>query len=420
MPRYQPGPEAPAWVDEFSATLRGSPRRPRTGMAPPRDPANTLTLCVFIDAFGWELLRRHSFLDDLLSVKAPLQTVLGYSCTCDPTILTGRSPREHGHFSFYRYAPQESPFRRLGLLRLLPKAVARRGRVRRLMSRAIARAMGYTGYFQLYNMPFEYLRYFDYTEKRDLYQTGGINSGMPTIFDRLRDRRIKFHLSDWRRSEQHNLAAATESIERREANFVYLYLAAMDGLLHAHGTRSPIITEKIAWYAGQIRQLVDQAEQRYGDVRVFVFSDHGMTDVMDTCDLIPQIESLGLRFGENYAAVYDSTMARFWFKSAAAERRVVATLQAEPRGHILSDDELRRYGCDFPDRRYGELFFLLDPGVLLCPSFMGDKPLAAMHGYDPFHRDSVAMFASNVAVDPMPRGLADINGLMIRESGVAA
>ena len=76
MPRYQPGPEAPAWVDEFSATLRGSPRRPRTGMAPPRDPANTLTLCVFIDAFGWELLRRHSFLDDLLSVKAPLQTVL--------------------------------------------------------------------------------------------------------------------------------------------------------------------------------------------------------------------------------------------------------------------------------------------------------------------------------------------------------
>ncbi|MBI2951474.1 hypothetical protein HYY27_05230, partial [bacterium] len=58
-----------------------------------------LALFVFIDAFGWEILRRRPFLDDLLKVKAPLTTVLGYSSTCDPTILTGRLPREHGHFS---------------------------------------------------------------------------------------------------------------------------------------------------------------------------------------------------------------------------------------------------------------------------------------------------------------------------------
>jgi hypothetical protein len=47
-----------------------------------------LTLCVFIDALGWEVLQRHPFLDDILAVKAPLNTIFGYSSTCDPTILT--------------------------------------------------------------------------------------------------------------------------------------------------------------------------------------------------------------------------------------------------------------------------------------------------------------------------------------------
>jgi hypothetical protein len=45
------------------------------------------------------------------SKKHPLQTVLGYTSTCIPTILTGKSPQEHGHFSFFYYDPHESPFR---------------------------------------------------------------------------------------------------------------------------------------------------------------------------------------------------------------------------------------------------------------------------------------------------------------------
>src|SRR5947209_16258995 len=94
-----------------------------------------LSLFVFIDAFGWELLQRNSFLDDVLQTKAPLGTIFGYSSTCDPTILTGKLPREHGHFSFFYHNPSGSPFRICRLLRFLPAFVTRRGRVRRLMSR---------------------------------------------------------------------------------------------------------------------------------------------------------------------------------------------------------------------------------------------------------------------------------------------
>jgi len=375
-----------------------------------------LGLFVFIDAFGWENLGQRSFLDDVLVTKAPLNTVFGYSSTCVPTILTGKLPRDHGHFAFFCFTPHKSPFGLCRYLQVLPTSITRRGRVRRLLSRILRRRHGYTGYFQIYNVPLDYLPYFEYSEQYDLYQRGGINSGVPTIFDHLRDHEVPFYLSDWRATEEANLRAINAALEKDEVAFAYLYLGHLDALLHQYGAWHPIVDEKVQWYDRQLRGVLARACKRYDTVNLYVFSDHGMTDVIDHCDLIPQITRTGLRFGVDYGAMYDGTMARFWFRHEGARRKIVEALEREPRGRILSDETLREYGCDFPTNRYGDLFFLLDPGGLLCPSFTGETPLAAMHGYDPCHRDSIAMFASNVAVDPMPQRLDDVYAVMLRET----
>lgn len=375
-----------------------------------------LGLFVFIDALGWELLNRYPFLDDVLITKTPLQTVFGYSSTCDPTILTGLMPQDHGHFSFFYYIPSLSPFGVCRWMSLLPQAITRRGRVRRLMSRAIRRYYGYTGYFQIYNMPFRHLSLFDYSEKRDIYQPGGINSGAPNIFDHLREQDAPFYLSDWRRPEIENLAALHTALNDGQSAFAYLYLAAMDADLHAHGTGSPVVARKMQWYEQQLRRLITNAERRYDPVHLYIFSDHGMTDVTVGSSLMPRIFSLGLKFGEDYVAVFDSTMVRFWFLRNGARERIVEALEDEPGGRILTDADLEAYGCLFPNRKYGELFYLADPGVLICPSFMGETMLAGMHGYDPAHKDSVAMFASNIVPDAMPAGLVDLYGLMRMEA----
>lgn len=376
-----------------------------------------VALFVFIDAFGWELLKRHpDFLADELPFRSRLESVLGYSSTCDPTIITGLMPQDHGHFSFFAYAPEKSPFRLLKPLALLPRSITRRGRVRRMMSRFIKRLYGYTGYFQIYNMPFDRLDLFEYTEKRDLYQPGGINSGAPTVFDFLRGNGIPFHLSDWRRPEEENLASLRAELDKGGIRFAYLYMAAMDAILHAEGTASPRVSEKIAWYDRELRRVLEHARRRYGTVRLHVFSDHGMTDIREACDLMPRIEATGLRFGEDYAAVYDSTMARFWFLRDGAREAVLEALAAEPRGRVLAPEDLEAYQCRFPGDRYGELFFLLDPGVLLCPSFMGEAMLAGMHGYDPADKDTDAMFASSHACEPVPARLDGLHGLMRGEA----
>ncbi|MBI2425844.1 MAG: alkaline phosphatase family protein [Candidatus Hydrogenedentes bacterium] len=375
-----------------------------------------LSLCVFIDAFGWELARKHAFLDGILALKAPLQTIFGYSSTCDPTIITGLLPRDHGHFAFFRYAPSRSPFRWYRPLSYLPKSLMNRGRVRHKLSQWFKKLHGYTGYFQLYNMPFDRLHLFDYSEKRDLYEKDGINSGAPTLFDELRARGIPYFMSDWRQGEEANLRDFKAALGQRPFGFAYVYLAAMDAVLHAHGTHAPQVAEKIQWYDRQLRDLIAAAETHYETVRLFVFSDHGMTDIHDLCDLIALVEPAGLRFGEDYAAVYDSTMARFWFLKPGARETIESVLVTEPRGRCMTREELAAWGCDFEGDTYGELFFLMNPGVLICPSFMGEKPLAGMHGYSPEDAGSVAAFMSSVPVSPLPNRLDDLYRLMMREA----
>lgn len=380
---------------------------------------DSISIFVFIDALGWRLFERHGLADDLFNAHAPLETIFGYSCTCDPTILTGCLPRDHKHFSFFVHNPARSPFRWMSPLRFAPSMVADRMRVRSHISAITARALGYTGYFNLYQVPFSRLPFLDYTEKNDLYQAGGINGGQPTIFDHLRRERIPFHLSDWRGSERRNLEALGKALDRGEPRFAYLYLAELDAILHREGTSGPRVAPKIGAYAENLRALVHRAERRYREVRLFVFSDHGMADVTEEVDLLPRIERLGLRYGRDYGAVYDSTMARFWFFSERARCQITALLENEPRGKILCDDDLRRYGANFSDRRYGELFFLLRSGALMVPSYMGLKRIAGMHGYAPEHPDSAAFFASNVPLTSMPRRLDDLFGLMAAEAGIA-
>lgn len=370
-----------------------------------------ITLCVFIDAFGWELAKRFPFLDDILTLKTPLETIFGYSSTCDPTILTGVLPREHMHFTFFTYDPEHSPFKHYRYFGILPRSIMQRGRVRGKLSQIMKRVHGFTGYFQLYNMPFRYLHLFDYTERYNIFEPGGINGGQPTIFDFARDHDIAF-CRPAGYEELESVAEVEQAMTVQRVPFVYLFLGKLDATLHAHGTQSPKSAKHLAWYETLARRVCEKARETYDEVKFYVFSDHGMTDITSVCDLMGVVDRLGLTFAEDYVAAYDSTIARFWFLNDRARDAITKALASVPQGHIMGEEELASYGCDFPGHRFGQLFFLMNPGVLLCPSHMGVKPLAAMHGYTPQDKDSTAAFMSNVTPAVMPKRLDDLYTLI--------
>lgn len=375
-----------------------------------------LPLFVFIDACGWEIIRHDNFAREHAPFRHRLRSVFGYSSACIPSILSGRWPAEHRNWCYFVYDPPHSPFRSLRALRWLPNAITGRRRVRRWLSKFVKVQLKFRGYFDLYNIPFRYISLFDFTEKKSPLQPRGMNRGN-NIFDLLEQQRIRYHVSEPARTERENLDALLRDIATEEIDFAFLYWPDLDGLMHRVGNDSPAVPQKLRAYEQMLDQLLSGARRHYAEVRLYVFSDHGMANCDRLLDLRARIDALGLDFGRDYAVVYDSTMARFWFFNPDARRRVTASLEAMPEGKVLSDAELAQLGAFFPDRYFGELIFLVPEGTLIVPSHMGERPIRAMHGY---HPDAPHSYASLLASHPdLPTDIGaipDIYKLMARDA----
>jgi hypothetical protein len=242
----------------------------------------------------------------------------------------------------------------------------------------------------------------------------------PNIFDWLVERQIPYHVSEPARGEEGNLQALLQDISKESIDFAFLYWPDLDGLMHRVGNDAPDVPVALREYERKLGRLMTAAREHYREVRLYVFSDHGMANCDKHLDLRAKIDALGLRFGEDYAVVYDSTMARFWFFNERARTLVTRALENVPEGEILSDAELTDLGTLFTDRYFGELIFLMEEGTLIVPSHMGERPIRAMHGYHPDAPHSYASLCSNHADVPAGIGaIPDMYKLMTRDAALA-
>jgi hypothetical protein len=373
----------------------------------------TLHLFIFADALGWELVRHYGILKSVTPHQNKCETLLGYSATCDPTILTGTSPREHGHFSFFvKCDPAKSPFKVMRLFKWIPDRIGGYHKIRNRLSRYFAQSKGYTGYFQLYSVPFRFLPWLDYTEKKDIYEPDGIIGGQPSIFESWKRSGKQWNRSDWRNSDAANYAEIERLIKVGEVELAYLFTAGLDATMHRYGPWAEQTKAAFLQFEKRVEELKALADQHYDDVRIAIFSDHGMAEVKETSNLRKRCEALPLKYGVDYVAVWDSTMARFWFSSTNAREQITALLNGAQEGAILSDEQLSEWRCDFPDQRYGELFYLLKPGVLFVPSFLNMSLVPGMHGYSPDDKDSAASWLTNFETEDTVERLEDIYGVM--------
>jgi predicted AlkP superfamily pyrophosphatase or phosphodiesterase len=378
-----------------------------------------LPLFIFIDACGWEIVRNDPFVRDLAPNRKRLESVFGYSSACVPSILSGRWPVDHRNWSYFVYDPKRSPFKPLRPLRWVPERIGSRRIFRRWLSRFIKARLKFRGYFDLYNIPFKYISLFDFTEKKSPLQPGGMNRG-PNIFDYLEQRGTSYHVSSPQKSEEANLACLLRDIQAEAIDFAFAYWPELDGLLHRVGNDSSEIPHKLRSYEPWIAQLMESARRHYEEVRLYVFSDHGMANCDELLDLKSSIEALPLRFARDYVAVYDSTMARFWFFNEQARRQITQSLQQVSKGRIVPDSELEQLRTLFPDRYFGELIFLVREGVLIVPSHMGARPIRAMHGYHPSEKHSYALLCTNQAEIPDEiEAIPDVFRLMVRDADLA-
>jgi hypothetical protein len=371
------------------------------------------SIYILIDALGWQYLEGREFLNDILTYRVPLQTVLGFSSGAIPTILTGLPPATTGHWNLFYHDPQSSPFKWLRFFRVLPDALLDNRLTRKVLKELGRRALGMGPLFECSVSP-RLLPLFNYVEKNNIYGRGGI-PGSSSIFDELAMRGIEHKVYSYHHlSDDGIIDQAVRDIQANQASFFFLYLSEMDMFLHMHCHQPDKIEERLHSYEKGLRRVFDAARRVDAQATMTVISDHGMTPVQHHFDVVGEIDALQLEMPRDYLAVYDSTMARFWFFNEKARRAILDRLSAISCGRILPDEELRSLGVFFEDRRFGEVIFLLNPGWLVSKGDFNGKGWmpVGMHGYHPQDPWSDAIFLSSAA-PPFPvRTIADIFACM--------
>ena len=378
----------------------------------------SIPIYLFMDAMGWEIVQNYHFLESELPFRYPVQMQFGYSSTAIPTILTGKYPREHNHFSFYYYDPEHSPFKIFRYLKfffgagLHPHCLLNRGRVRGYISRFFAKWKGYTGYFQLYSVPYDKLPFFDYCEKEDIFAPRGL-APLENLHDILLKSGLRFQISNWRLSESENIDIAEKLLLQKKIDFAFIYTAEFDSFLHDHIFDQELIKERVETYASRIKRFLLNLHTAQINFRFHIISDHGMTPTKSTCNLMSKLKALPLIFGKDYASLFDSTMARFWYLTPKAKELIQSRLQqADCPGYFLSQEEKIRYGIDFKNNRFGDDIFLMDTGIQIEPCDLGAKALKGMHGYHPQDKDSYAAWLSTHQPYFIPTEVKDYFTLM--------
>jgi len=372
-----------------------------------------VNIFVLIDALGWEVVQNREFLNDVLPYRQPLRTVLGFSSGAIPTILTGVPPSQTGHWNLFYYDPANSPFRWLRWFRFLPDWALNNRYVCKLLKETGRRVLGLGPLFECCVDP-SLLPWFNWVEKKNIYEPGGI-SGASSLFDYLTDHNIPYRTYSYHHaSDADILQAAERDIRTDKSGFFFVYLCELDMVLHNCFADPVKLDERLKWYDTGLRKIFRAAQQTDPNTTLTIFSDHGMTPVRNHFDLVSNVEALRFKMPDDYLAVYDSTMARFWFFNSAAGKQITLLLERLNCGRILSKLELQELGIFFTDQRYGELIFLLAPGWLFARSNFNGKGWmpVGMHGYHPDDKYSDGVFlASQKPVVPV-EGVADVYGCM--------
>lgn len=318
-------------------------------------------------------------------ISGPLATLLAYEGLA-VTLFTGTYPSAHGVWTRYYSDPKGSPFKWVGPFapwfdgfrgRLsFPAKVLRYGIVR------FSNTMAGISYFPgLDEVPMRQLARMSVSLKRKLFEPGSFGD-TNSFFDILREKGFSFEYID------HGVFDSDLSVFRRamraehDSDVKVVRLLDLDTASHRFGLETEPTLRILKRTDELVEGIVSRWRERDPELAVLCFADHGMISVKGSVDVAGALTESGLRPLRDFGMFLDSTMARFWGGEAilANVRNVLEKLHY---GKILSDEQRLRYMI--PDSAsWGQLIFLLEPGLVIRPSFFDrEGQPKAMHGYDP-------------------------------------
>ena len=325
-----------------------------------------------------------------------LENVLGYSFAIQSCMLSGKYPDETNHWLPYIYSPEESPLifktlnrisavfplDRLPLLRHLTVGQIRQlllkngVRINNVPLRIVDKIALYP-YYYMCELPF-FHKLTELLEKR--YQASLTYLGPPKIKGNIYVPLLK-HIK----------------VSNRENELIIAYDDTLDGLGHRLG---PYSTECLH-YAKSLDRVLLLVYQKLKNVfekdfAFIVFSDHGQCEQSCNFNILSELDKKELKFGDDYICFVDATLALFWPKNESVKEKMQKILSGIELGKVIDENLQKKYHIRFKDKRYGEIIFVLEPGVTFFPNFFSPfGSMKGLHGYLPEKEVQKSFLISN-------------------------
>jgi hypothetical protein len=349
-------------------------------------------LLYFADGFAWQYWREADFMSDFWPAHRPLETLLGYSSTVMPSMLSGKYPRDTGIWTEYYYEPR--PRTRLERILTASRAVLMPANMLRLILFRIARKRGSPS-AHLLRIPLQFAHLFK-RHPLDYRDFPPMQLSVPSLDQVFKEHGLRLDVRYLEGSPDTAREIAYLRAHRDDVDVFFFHDHSIDAKGHHVGASTARMKPEMDHIATFLREawgLLNETD----DCEMILFSDHGMTDVRATYDLLHALRDL--RLGEEYHLFIDSTFARFWFPNPAQRQRVMDLLADAP-GRFLTAEEMRASGLDFDDDRYGQETMVADEGVVFHPSYISPSffrtrqyPDKGTHGYWPAFPSSYGVFA---------------------------
>lgn len=346
----------------------------------------TLTFFIYLDACRFDYVSEanmpHVFQMATEGSIHRSRTVTGF--TQGAAMLTGKYPSETGHFTWYRYSPETSPFTWLtpfGSLRALPRF--RYYDPFKVTIRLVSRLITHGKYPDPAHIPLDLLPLFERVSP-DMLKESTLISLCQASGKSCLDLMFNFDFIGSKSCEDLT-NHARNTIENGTPRDLYLiHIGDLDILGHKYGPRPAAFHSRLLQIDSCIEGLHRSASEHGYKCNFVIASDHGMYNIIDALNVEVPLRSLNLKLHEDYLYFLDSTVARFWYFNEKARQRITQMLSSLPHGHLLTHEEEKEHHIPFEDNSYGDLFFWADKGYIFFPNFFQSSqrnlPLG-MHGY---------------------------------------
>lgn len=379
-------------------------------------------LSIFADGVRFDSLQYMPFVDSLNS--APLETILGYSITCHPSMYTGVYPDKHkvafhwvkgkkknGPYSFLSYFPDFFPFSNAYVQAVFSHFYAK------LFLKK--KASPFMGYGKLLNLPMKFWNLVDINEFRYWDEDNYINSKIKTIFELVRKENFRFHISNLHKPNLGKLDAVKTVIPSKY-DWVYYFIGESDHVSHEftqHSKEGILFLKKLDNF---IKKEYEKFKESYGeDSFDFIFwSDHGHIDIKKQIDLYDFFKNHNVNLKNTFHLV-DSTTARFWPKDESDRKKIMEVMDNIPEATLVNDKDFDKLHLSNDTNLYGELFYYLKGGIVFIYTIHGfGKTTKSMHGYHPTEKGNDGLFVSNKKINSPKVTLPDVFVTTIKSLGI--